>query len=78
MEWIPVEKRLPDDRRRVLVWIEARLMGRAIRYSPAVSRFNPGDRFDVEKPGSWFILNRVTHWCEIESPAVTHRSRSNG
>lgn len=73
MQWIPVDKCLPEDRRRVLVWIESTLMGGMLRRGAAVTRFNPcssGGRFDVEKPGSWFILSRVTHWCEIEPPVV--------
>ena len=73
MQWIPVEKRLPEDRRRVLVWTETTLLGGMVRSGPAVTRFNPdrfGGRFDIEKPGSWFLLSCVTHWCEIEPPAV--------
>ena len=72
MNWIPVTKRVPEDRRRVFVWIETTILGRMRRYGPGVSRFNPGSfggRFDVEKPGSWFLLNHVTHWCEVEGPA---------
>lgn len=71
MDWVPVEKRLPDDRRRVFVCIESLLVGGMRRRSAGVSRFNPdgfGGRFDVERPGSWFVMNRVTHWCEIDLP----------
>ncbi len=73
MQWIPVEKRLPDDRRRVFVCIESTLLGGMLTRSAGVSRSTPdssGGRFDVEKPGSWFLLSRVTHWCEIELPPV--------
>lgn len=73
MQWIPVEKRLPGDRRRVFVCIESIVFGGFKRRSASVSRFNAdghGGRFDVERPGSWFVLSRVTHWCEIDLPPV--------
>lgn len=72
MNWISVHDRVPDNRRKVLVWGRASLG--PIDLKPGflgTTRFNPspnGGRFDADR-WSVYSSTTVTHWCEIEGPA---------
>lgn len=68
-DWISVSARVPEDRRRVLVWC-VKVPTFLRREGPAESRYNPspqGGRFEVEVGGT-FSATRVTHWQEIVGP----------
>lgn len=72
IEWIEVEKRVPDSRREVLTWGWIGICGMRMPGSRLLwgTKFNPsstGGRFDVEI-GSRFYSCRVTHWAEINGP----------
>lgn len=64
--WIPVEERLPDDRRRVIVWIESVLpYGRESFQISRCNKTGSGYAWDIEKYGGPFSpVLRVTHWLE--------------
>jgi hypothetical protein len=69
MEWIKVTDRVPDNRRKVLVW--------GYNYFPYISesflgiskfsKTSSGGEFDIEN-SSWFSTYVVTHWAEIIGP----------
>jgi hypothetical protein len=73
MDWISVEARVPDDRRRVIAWGEVRGWGPisrprgqflgGTRYSPA----RGGGIFECER-GRGLPWVKVTHWAEIVGP----------
>lgn len=75
IDWIDVNKRVPDNRRKVLTWGTVTLCG---VHQPGRSqllgdtRFNlnagGGGRFDVERSGMLASV-RVTHRAEITGPA---------
>jgi hypothetical protein len=73
IDWISVSDRVPDNRRKVLVWGHVWLLG---IYQPSKTGFmgsskcnvdKTGAHFDVEK-GSCMLGRKVTHWAEITSP----------
>lgn len=65
-DWIPVEVRLPSDRRRVLVSVVSwTLASRTVH----ISRLSRGTRWEIEHT-ALFALRQVTHWAELpEAPA---------
>lgn len=74
LEWINVEKQVPDDRRKVFVWGFGGIFGVKLNKTTGqylgTTSFNPsktGGRFDIEKPG-YYTFCKVTHWAEIEGP----------
>jgi hypothetical protein len=75
MNWIPVTARVPEDRRRVLIWGYAWLAFAPGYGNPGFmgeTRFNPskeGGKFDTEIH-CWRdpVIRKVTHWAEIEGP----------
>jgi len=72
IEWISVKSRLPDDRRKVLAWGSASMMGLNWNSGGFIgaTKFNPGrdgGRFDIEAY-SRFSVTIVTHWAEIVGP----------
>jgi hypothetical protein len=73
IEWINVETRLPEKRRRVLAWGRYYALGMIGRSEGLIgpTKFNPssttGGSFDVEASGH-FGFYRVTHWAEINGP----------
>jgi hypothetical protein len=77
IRWIPVDDRVPDDRRPVLAWGTSDwLYGRWGR-KPAflgITRYNTGadgsrGRFDCERLHRFStVICRVTHWAEITGP----------
>lgn len=73
-DWIPIEQRVPEDRRKVAVWIDVRLAPSWLRRKGdgflSQSRYNPsprGGRFDADTSGRW-ASHRVTHWQEVVGP----------
>lgn len=71
MSWIDVAERVPDNRRDVLVWGRRVFPSSTPRFL-GVSRYNPGDCFDIER--SVISIYRVSHWAEVEmvgQPEVT-------
>lgn len=73
MNWIPIQERLPDDRRKVFVVVRANVLGLKVhRMYATVSKFNPspkGGKWDEEQGGG-LIARQVTHWAEIKLPTV--------
>ena len=72
MDWISVDKRVPEDRRRVLVWGRSWVLGNARRDGEFLgeTKYNPtrsGGCFDIERAGH-FASYQVTHWAEIVGP----------
>jgi hypothetical protein len=70
MEWISVEDRVPDNRRKVLAWGRTTPRFNERGQFLGATRFNPsrtGGRFDIEAGRTW-ITTRVTHWAEIQGP----------
>lgn len=69
--WIPVAKRVPEDRRWVLVWGHDTIAG--FKRPPTCfgkSRFNAsprGGRFDMEQ-SNFLGFRTITHWVELEGP----------
>lgn len=76
IDWIPVETRVPDTRRRVLVFGRLVFFGHS-SFSDAViliTKFNPSPsngRFDCERQRRWWgnISYQVTDWAELTEPA---------
>lgn len=79
IDWISVDKRVPEDRRDVLVW-GACWWGPFNRFKPTQflgkTRYNAGGRytegrFDIEKHGGrpFSVAVSVTHWAEITGPS---------
>lgn len=73
MDWIPIEKRVPDNRRKVLAWGRHGLLGMTLGDGVflGVTQFNAskaGGNFDADY-SSITTWCSVTHWCEIEGPA---------
>lgn len=73
IDWIPVDSRVPDDRRTVLVWGDVYFVGTVRSQFLGGSRYNMkrrGDgQFDIEKPDAMLFATRVTHWAEIDPPS---------
>lgn len=70
IEWIKVSERVPNDRRKVLVAYSSPFLLRPSKLSGAITRYNPGGCFDIEKGGSWIPAPMVTHWAELELPSI--------
>mgnify|MGYP000872192157 CR=1 FL=1 len=77
IRWIPVEDRVPDNRRPVLAWGVADLLFGVWERNPmflGVTRYNPGTdgsrgRFDCERLRVYStVVSLVTHWAEITGP----------
>ena len=72
MNWISVNERVPDNRRKVLAW--GRWSIGPIDCGPGFlgeTRFNPspsGGKFDADR-WNMYGSSTVTHWCEIVGPA---------
>lgn len=75
INWISVNIRLPDDRRKVLVWGSTYLMG--TRLGPEGGSFLGSSRYNLKRDGTgvfdcesfgYFGSDSVTHWAEIEGP----------
>lgn len=80
MNWIAVNERVPDTRRKVLAWGDSIVcfpgLPRRSRFL-GETRFNSspeGGRFDIERTGGFasLVVYRVTHWCEIVGPAASN------
>jgi len=73
IEWIDVEKRVPDDRRQVLVWgrnaLFPGLRGSGFMGSTRYNQSQRGGCFDCER-SCRFGIPVVTHWAEINGPEV--------
>lgn len=73
MNWIKRNDRVPNNRRKVMVWGKSSTCGLNEKSYFGISRFNltpDGGQFDVEERGGLgFVSIRITHWAEIEGPA---------
>lgn len=68
IRWISVKKRVPDDRRNVLIWGHGVMLGKKPRFL-GTDKYNSGNRFDCEIRGGIFSPGWVvTHWAEINEP----------
>lgn len=73
MNWINRNDRVPDNRRKVMVWGKSFTCGLNAKSYFGISRFNltpHGGQFDAEQRGGMsFVHIQITHWAEIEGPA---------
>lgn len=69
IDWISVKKRVPENRRDVLIWGHGTVAFKTPQFL-GVDRYNPGHRFDREIRNS--VLSpgwKVTHWAELNAPS---------
>ncbi len=71
IDWNNINFSVPHNREKVLVWGISSIMG--FHKAPGflgVTKYNPGDKFDIEKPSILdFVM--VTHWAKITGPLDT-------